>query len=160
MAQIILSGDELICILKAHALIPEQVIGVEMAAEQIKVKVRTPWPVLKSIRVSVRFAGFEAGHVVIELVTNRLVDAFDWLVDRMLASLQLEDHGARWEYPRLYVDVNKLLPPPFRGVEITGVVFEEDRFHITTAHFASAGRSGDVPADPGPERSSGASQEA
>jgi hypothetical protein len=134
MAQIVLSGNELVRLLRANALIPDQVTDVEMDGVEIRVRVRTPWPVLKSVHVRVRFAGFEGGHIVLQLGTNRVLDKFDWLVDKMLVSLQLEDHGGRWEYPRLYVDVNKLLQRQVRGVKITEVVFREDRFHITTRH--------------------------
>jgi hypothetical protein len=134
MGQIVLSGDELVCILAANARLPEQVVSVETDGEEIKVHVATPLPVLKSIPVRVRFAGFEQGQVILQLVTNRLIDKFDWLVNRMLASLKVEDYGGRWEYPRLYVDVNRLLERQVRGVQIAGVVFREGHFHITTSH--------------------------
>jgi hypothetical protein len=133
MAQIVLSGDELACLLRANGWIPDQIAGMEMDTDRVRVKVRTSLPILKSVHVWVKFAGFEDGHVVLQLVTNRLLDTFDWLVDRMLASLRLDDHGSRWEYPRLYVDVNQLLRRQVRGVEITGVTFAEGCFHITTA---------------------------
>jgi hypothetical protein len=144
MAQIVLSGEELVCILYANGLIPAQVTGVEMNGVEMKIKVKTPWPVLKSIHIGVQFAGFEGGQVVLQLITNRFLDTFDWLVDRMLASLHLQDHGGRWEYPRLYVDVNKLLQRQVRGVEITGIGFAGDCFHITTAH--SPGAAGPIEA--------------
>jgi N-formylglutamate amidohydrolase len=134
MGQIILSGEELICLLKANGLVPAPIIDAEMDTDAVKVRVRTPLPILKSVHVGVRFAGFEEGHVVLQLVTNRLLDTFDWLVDRMFASLQLADHGSRWQYPRLYVDVNRLLQQQVRGVAVTGMTFAEGRFHITTAH--------------------------
>jgi len=154
MAQIVLSGDELVRILRANALIPDQITDVETDGAEIRIKVGTPWPVLKSIHARVRFAGFEGGHVVLQLATNRLLDKFDWLVDKMLASLQLEDHGSRWEYPRLYVDVNRLLQRQVRGVEITDVVFTEDRFHITTTHPVDAERPAEVASEQQPDPSS------
>ena len=138
MGQIILSGAELVCLLKANGMVPDPIIDMEMDTDEIRVRVRTPLPILKSVHVGVRFAGFEEGHVVLQLATNRLLDAFDWLVDRMFASLPLADHASRWEYPRLYVDVNKLLQRQVRGVEVTGVAFAEGHFHITTAHVAPA----------------------
>lgn len=137
MGQIVLSGDELVCILAANARMPEQVVGVETEGEEIRVHVATPLPVLRSIPVRVRFAGFEQGQIVLQLVTNRLIDKFDWLVNRMLASLKVEDYGGRWEYPRLYVDVNRLLQQQVRGVEIAAVAFHEGHFHITTSHSAA-----------------------
>ena len=74
---------------------------------------------------------------MLQLVTNRLIDKFDWLVNKMLASLKVEDHGGRWEYPRLYVDVNRLLERQVRGVQIADVVFRTASFHITTNHSVS-----------------------
>jgi len=137
MGQIVLSGDELVCILAANARMPEQVVSVETEGEEIKVHVATALPILRSIPVRVRFAGFEQGQVVLQLMTNRLIDQFDWLVNRMLASLKVEEYGGRWEYPRLYVDVNRLLQRQVRGVEIAGVAFREGHFHITTSHSAA-----------------------
>ncbi|MCL5280885.1 MAG: hypothetical protein M1376_13380 [Planctomycetes bacterium] len=137
MGQIVLSGDELVCILAANAHMPEQVVGVETDGDEIRVHVATPLPILRSIPVRVRFAGFEQGQVVLQLMTNRLIDKFDWLINRMLASLKVEDYGGRWEYPRLYVDVNRLLERQVRGVQIAEVIFREGHFHITTSHFAA-----------------------
>lgn len=160
MAQIILSGDELVRLLRANALMPDQVTEVEMDGAEIRVKVRTPWPVLKSVHVKVRFAGFEGGHVVLQLGTNRLLDKFDWLVDRMLVSLQLEDHGGRWEYPRLYVDVNRLLQRQVHGVEITDVAFREDRFYITTVHSVDEQQEAEATSDEQPDLSSAGPRQA
>jgi hypothetical protein len=139
MGQIVLSGDELISILAANARMPDQVMSVETDGEEIKVQVATPVPILRSIPVRIRFAGFEQGQVVLQLMTNRLIDKFDWLVDKMLASLKIEDYGGRWEYPRLYVNVNKLLQRQIRGVQIADVAFKDGHFHIATVHSGRAG---------------------
>jgi hypothetical protein len=148
MGQIVLSGDELVSILAANARMPEQVMGVETDGEEIKVHVATPLPVLRSISVRVKFAGFEQGQVVLQLVTNRLIDKFDWLVNKMLASLKVEDYGGRWEYPRLYIDANKLLQQQIRGVQIASVVFQDGCFHITTSHSANELQGGPEDAAP------------
>ncbi len=71
MAQIILSGRELISLLQANACVPEQITDIAVDDEEIKLKVRTDWPILKSIRVGMRFAGFDNGCVVLQLATNR-----------------------------------------------------------------------------------------
>jgi hypothetical protein len=145
MGQIVLSGDELVSILTANARMPDQVMGIETDGAEIKVHVATPLPILRSIPVRVKFAGFEQGQVVLQLVTNRVIDKFDWLVNKMLAALKVEDHGGRWEYPRLYVDVNHLLRRQVRGVRVAGIVFQDGQFHITTSH--STNGSGDEPPD-------------
>lgn len=134
MAQVVLSTTELIDILSANALIPDQITEVETNGEEIKAKVRTEWPVLKSVRVGIRFAGFDDGHVILQLVTNRLLDRFDWIADKMLESFRLEGLGGRWEYPRLHLDVNRLIAQRVRGVQITDVAFRDGSFHITTTH--------------------------
>lgn len=147
MAKIVLSADELLDILHANALIPDQVTDVETDGEEIKLKVKTPWPVLKSVRVGVRFAGFEEGHVAFQLVTNRLIDTFDWLVEKMVESLRLSDHGGRWEYPKLYVDVNRIVRGWIRGVDISDMEFTGGHFHITTKHPPRKNGSPDVASD-------------
>jgi hypothetical protein len=147
MAQIILSGGELLGTLAANGLIPKQVVYAETHDSEIRVKVKTQWPLLKSVRVAVHFAGFENGYVVLQLATNRFIDTFDWLVDRMLQSLQLADYGGRWEYPRLYVDVNRLLQERIQGVRVEDVLYRDGCFHITTNHDGSLWPSDDAPSD-------------
>jgi len=154
MAQIILSGQELICVLSANGLIPDEVTNVEAVGEEVKIRVKTPWPVLKSIRVGMRFAGFEQGAAILQVVTNRFIDRFDWLVDKMLASFPLADHCARWEYPRLFLDVNTLLQRQIRGVQITSMEFDGERYRITTAHEPQAPPLGtQTPDEPEPSPS-------
>ena len=153
MAQIVLSGDELVGILQANGLIPDQVTDIEADGEEIKLKVKTPWPLLKSLRVGVRFEGFNGDHVVLQLVTNRLIDTFDWLVDKMLESFPLADYGGRWEYPRLHIDVNKLLQERIRGVQIDEMEFFDGQFCITTVHPPIAEASDDTSADVGEDTS-------
>jgi len=143
MAQIILSSHELISILQANARIPQQIMDIAVDDEEIKLKVRTDWPILKSIRVGMRFAGFDNGCLVLQLATNLLTDKFNWLVDRMIEPLRLEEHGGRWEYPRLYIDVNRLIQRQLRGVAIENVIFQDGLFHITTTHANSTGNNGD-----------------
>jgi len=134
MAQIVLSGDEIIGILYANELVPRQVAEMRSEGDEIRLKVRTQWPLLRSVRVGVRFSGYEDGQAVLQLMTNRLIDKFDWLVDRMLESLRLEDYGGRWEYPCLYVNINHFVEQRIRGISIEGMVFKEGLFHITTSH--------------------------
>ncbi len=143
MAQIILSSQELIHILQANARVPEQIMDVAADDGEIRLKVRTDWPILKSIRVAMRFVGFEDGCVVLQLATNLLTDKFNWLVDRMIEPLRLEEHGGRWEYPRLYVDVNRLIQRQLRGVVVENISFQDGLFHITTTHTHPAGNDGD-----------------
>jgi hypothetical protein len=147
MAKIVLSADELLDILHANELIPDQVTDVETEGEEIKLKVKTPWPVLKSIRVGVRFAGYDEGHVAFQLVTNRLLDTFDWVVEKMVESLHLEDQGGRWEYPTLYVDVNRIVGGWIRGVDISDMEFRDGHFNITTTHPPRKNGSADVMSD-------------
>jgi len=153
MAQIVLSGDELIGILQANGLIPEQVTNIEADGEEIKLKVKTPWPVIKSLRVGVRFTAFDNGHMVLQLATNRLIDTFEWLVDKMLESFPLADYGGRWEYPRLYVDVNRLIQERLQGVRVDDMAFLDGHFHITTTHPCRTIESEDTLSDIGEDTS-------
>lgn len=145
MAQVILSGEELVCILAANGMVPHEVTDVTAEDGQIKVRIKTPWPVFKSIRVGMRFAGFEQGEAILQVVTNRFIDRFDWLVDKMLASFPLADHCARWKYPRLRLDVNTLLRRQVRGIQITNIEYGDGQYRITTVHAVTA-PSRDTPA--------------
>jgi hypothetical protein len=144
MAQIILSGHEIISILQANASIPQQIMDIAAENEEIRFRVRTDWPILKSIRVGMKFAGFDNGCVVLQLATNLLTDKFNWLVDRMIEPLRLQEHGGRWEYPRLYIDINKLVQQQLRGVVIESIVVLDGLFHITTTHANATGHNGDL----------------
>jgi hypothetical protein len=157
MAQIVLSGDELIAILRANGLIPEPVTDLEADGEEIKLKVKTPWPVIKSLRVGVRFAAFDDGQMVLQLVTNRLIDTFEWLVEKMLESFPLADYGGRWEYPRLYIDVNRLIQERLQGVRVDDMAFRDGHFHITTTHPTGPSESTEAPAETDEDTSYGLS---
>jgi hypothetical protein len=153
MAKIVLSGDELVGILHANGLIPHQIADIVVEEDEIKIKVRTQWPVLKSLRVAVRVRGFEDGEVIFQLVTNRLLDTFDWVVSKMLESFSLEDYGGRWEYPRLYIDVNKLVGERLRGVHVDDVTFREGHFHVETTHPLRVPGPEETPSDVGEDTS-------
>ena len=144
MAQIALSADEMVGILKTNGLIPDQVTDIEADGEEIRLKIKTPWPLLKSLRVGVRFDGFDGECVVLHLVTNRLIDTFDWLVDKMLESFALADYGGRWEYPRMYIDVNQLIQERIAGVQIDAMEYSDGQFRITTVHPTST----EAPSEP------------
>jgi hypothetical protein len=138
MAQIILSSHELISILQANAQIPPQITELTVDTEEIRFRVKTDWPILKSIRVGMRFVNFDSGCMVLQLATNLLTDKFSWFVDRMMEPLRLEEHGGRWEYPRLYINVNWLIERQLRGVAVENIVLQDGLFHVTTTHVNSA----------------------
>lgn len=153
MAQIVLSADELVGILGTNGLIPEQVTDIEADGEEIRLKIKTPWPLFKSLRVGVRFEGFDGECVVLQLVTNRLIDTFEWLVDKMLESFSLADYGGRWEYPRLYIDVNRLVAERIRGVQIEQMEYDDGQFRITTVHPSVSESAEETAADVGDDTS-------
>jgi len=134
MGQIVISGEEVVSTLHANALVPHQVMNIGINGEEIKIRVRTQWPVLKSVPVTMRFAGFCDGQLILQLATSRLTDKLSWLIDKMLESFDLEASGSRWEYPRLYIDVNRLIGGQLRGVAIADIVVRDGLFHITTMH--------------------------
>jgi hypothetical protein len=133
MAQVVLSGEELVGIVQANGWIPEEISIVEVKGKEIELKVRTPLPLFKSVRISVQFAGFEDGRVIFQLGTNRVMDSLSAVIGKMLESLRLEDYGGRWEYPCLYLAVNPLLGRYVRGIEIESINLQDGCFHIQTA---------------------------
>ena len=134
MGQIVISGEEVVNTLHANALIPQQIVNIGINGEEIKIRVRTQWPVLKSVPVTMRFAGFSDGQLILQLATSSLTDKLSWLIDKMLGSFDLEASGGRWEYPRLYIDINRLIQDQVHGVTIADIVVRDGLFHVTTTH--------------------------
>jgi hypothetical protein len=137
MAQIVLSGEELVGVLQANGWVPEEVTALEADDREVRLKLRTPVPLLKSIGVTVQFVGFDSGQLILRIATNRLIDSFNGLISKWVESFSLADYGGRWEYPRLYIGVNQLLRQRVHGVRIDDVVFQEGCFHIKTTHLPS-----------------------
>ncbi len=133
MAQIILSGAELVGVLQANGWVPGAVTALEADGREFRLQVRTPLPLLASVRVSVHFVGYENGRILLQFVTNRLMDRLGPVIDEAVKSLPLADYGARWEYPRLAVALNPLVRRRTQGVEIEDVVFRDGCFHIVWA---------------------------
>ncbi len=146
MGQIVISGEEVVSTLHANALIPQQIMNIGIDGEEIKIRVRTQWPVLKSVPVTMRFAGFCEGQLILQLATSRLTDKLSWLLDKMLESFDLAASGGRWEYPRLYIDINRLIQDQVCGVRIADIVVRDGLFHITTMHTNGQIAGADSPA--------------
>jgi hypothetical protein len=134
MAEIVLSSEELVGVLQANGWVPEEVTDVEANGREIRLRVRTPLPLLKSLKVTVQFVGFEEGQAILHAATNRLDDNFSSAIGKALESFPWADHGCRWEYPRLYVDINRLIRQRVHGITIADVAFQNDRFYIRTTH--------------------------
>jgi hypothetical protein len=145
MAEIVLSSEELVGVLQANGWVPEEVTAMEANGREIRLRVRTPLPLLKSMGVTVQFVGFEDGHVILQMSTNRFVDNFGSLIGKALESFPWADYGSRWEYPRLYVDVNRLIQQRVRGIRIADVAFRNDRFCIEMMHTGSQKTALDEP---------------
>jgi hypothetical protein len=132
MAKITVSIAEIVRILGANELISQSVEEIKTQGDRISFKLKTDWPALKHIRVGIGFVDFRDGNVILEIVTNRLVDRFDWLGRKLLNSLNLPDYVSHGEYPRIHVDINKLLARKIRGIRIDSIAFNEGQLYVTT----------------------------
>ena len=137
MAEVVLPADELIALLDANKLIPQQVFDIQAGQADVSFRVKTGWVVPKSVRVRLRLVGFEAGQATVEIGAGRLVETFDWLVEKYLNTLLAGLPAVRCQYPRLYVDVDRLLGERIKGVRVTDITFADGQLRVVTgAHDA------------------------
>ncbi len=131
MARITFSIAEAVRIINSNGLVSGPITEIEAEGDKISVKFKTSWPAPKYIRVGIEYADFENGIVTFNITTNRLVDKFDWLVRKLLKSLHLPDYVNQCEYPRVCVDINKVLADKIKGVQIENIDFENGQFCVT-----------------------------
>jgi hypothetical protein len=131
MAKIQISVNEFNLILNSNNLFPRQISEIEADDDNIFLKIKTGWFALKSIRISVKFMSFNHEGAVFEIVQNRLMNKFDWLIHKWIESVQLPEHVNLCEYPKVHIDLNKVLANKAKGIRIDDISFEKGRFFVT-----------------------------
>jgi hypothetical protein len=131
MARITFSMAEAVRIINSNGLVSGPITEIRTEGDKISVKFKTGWPAPKYIRVGIEYADFDNGIVTFSMATNRLIDKFDWLVRKLLKSLHLPDYVSQCEYPRVCVDINKVLADKIKGLQIENIAFENGQFCVT-----------------------------
>jgi predicted lipase len=132
MAKITFSLDEFTQILVSNELLCGEILRPKVDGERIHFVIRTNSFILPNIPASLGYLGFSDDQAIFELtiVSSYLNKA----VGRLKKILRPKIPAyTRLEYPKIFVDVDKLLKEKnIRGIRVKDISFEGGEFTITT----------------------------
>jgi hypothetical protein len=135
MAKITFSLVELTQILVSNELLHGEILRLKVDGERIHFVIRTNSFVLPYIPASLGFLSFSDNQAVLELtiVSSHLNKA----VSRIKQMLQLKLPAyMKLEYPKIFVDVEKLLEEKnIKGIRVENVSLKDGEFTITTCNI-------------------------
>ena len=135
MAKISFSLEELTQILVSNELLRGEILRPKVEGDRIHFVMKTNSFILPYIPASLAYLGFSDNLAIFELiiVSSHLNKA----VSRLKQILQLKlPVYIKLEYPKFFVDVDKLLKEKnIRGIRVKDVSFEGSEFTITTCNI-------------------------
>ena len=135
MAKITFNLEELIQILISNELLRGEILRPKVEGDRIHFVIRTNSFILPYIPVSLGYLSFSDNQAIFELtiVSSYLNKA----VSRLKQILQPKIPAyTRLEYPKIFVDVDKLLKEKnIRGIRVKDLSFEGGEFTITTCNI-------------------------
>lgn len=137
MAKMTFSLDELIGILAANGLLPGQILRLKAKGEKIHFVIKTGAFILPFVPASLGFSSFDGNNAVFELTMvsshlSKVKSLFSELIKPMLPQCMELD------YPKITVDVNKLLAEKgIKGVRVKDMFFENENFVIVICGIQS-----------------------
>lgn len=132
MAKITFSLKELIDVLAANALIPGEIVRAGVKGNTLHFAIKTGSMLLPFVPASLRFSDFDGSTAVFDLsiVSGRLDKAANWLDELLRPKIP---GCIELDYPKLSVDINKLLAEKrLKGIRVKDMFFEGDDFVILT----------------------------
>ena len=135
MAKITFSIEELIQVLISNELLRGEILRPKVEGDRIHFVIRTNTFILPYIPASLGYLGFSDDQAVFELT---IVSSYlNRAVSRLKQILQLKLPAyMRLEYPKIFVDVDKLLEEKnIRGVRVKDISFKDGEFTITTCNI-------------------------
>jgi len=130
MAKITFGLEELVEILISNKFLPGEIIRARVKGERIHFVIRTTSFILPFIPASLRFLSFNNNNAIFELtiVNSHLSKAMSWL--NQVFKLKIPAY-MKLDYPKLFVDVDKLLQEEnIKGVRVKDISFEDGGFTI------------------------------
>ena len=135
MAKISFSLEELTQILVSNELLRGEILRLKVDSEKIHFVIRTNTFILPYIPASVGYLSFSDNRAIFELtiVSSHLNKA----VSRLKQILQLKLPAyMKLEYPKIFVDVEKLLNEKnIKGIRVKDVSLKDGEFTITTCNI-------------------------
>ncbi|MGB2808471.1 MAG: hypothetical protein WBC22_12070 [Sedimentisphaerales bacterium] len=134
MAKITFTLNELMEILISNELLPKEMLRPKIEGERIHFVIKTNSFILPFIPASLRYLSFNNNNAMLELaiVSSRLNKGVSWL--NQLFILKLPAY-MKLEYPKLFVDVDKLLKEKnIKDVRVKDIFFEAGELTIVTCN--------------------------
>ena len=135
MAKITISLEELKQILISNELLRGKILRLKVEGDRIHFVIRTDSFILPYIPASSGFLDFSDNQAIFELtiVSSHLNKA----VSRLKEMLQLKLPAyMKLEYPKIFVDVEKLLEEKnIRGIRVKDIFLKDGEFTITTCNI-------------------------
>jgi len=132
MAKITFTLKELMEILISNKLLPKEILRPKVESERIHFVIRTNSFILPFIPASLRYLSFNDNNAMFELaiVSSRLNKGVSRL--NQLFELKIPAY-MKLEYPKLFVDVDKLLKEKnLKDIRVKDISFEAGEFTIVT----------------------------
>jgi hypothetical protein len=132
MAKITFSHSELIKILLSNELLPIKILRPKIEGDEIHFVVETKLPLLQFVPASLRFLSYTDNKAIFELVVvNSSLNAMIGRLN-LLSKLNAPAY-VKFDFPRVYVDVNELIKDKnIRGVLLKDIIFKDGEFTIVT----------------------------
>ena len=137
MAKLTFSLEELIGILIGNKLLPGEIVRLKAKGRKFHFVIKTGAFILPFVPASLGFSSFDGNNAVFELTMvsshlSKVKSLFSELIKPMLPQCMELD------YPKITVDVNKLLAEKgIKAVRVKDMFFENEIFAIVTCSIQS-----------------------
>ena len=135
MAKITFSLEELTQILISNELLRGKISRLKVDGERIHFVIKTNSFILPYIPASLGYLNFSDNQAIFELtiISSHLNKAVSHL--KQMLPFNLPEY-IRLEYPKIFVDVEKLLKEKnIQGIKVKDIVLENGEFTITTCNI-------------------------
>ncbi len=130
MAKITFNLEELLSILLANDVLPEQIQKANAGGDTIEFVVKTGVFILPMVPVSLKYVGYEGDEINFEITVagGRFSDLIGGFAEQFESKMP---PGVRLEFPQLYVDVAKLLEAKnIKGLRLSEILVNDGEFAI------------------------------
>lgn len=133
MATIIFTLPEILKIIQSNLWEPEQIENLKSEGNKAWFKFKTGLKICPNINVLLEFIIFERDKAVVLMTTNWLISKIvKKKLDDMIIQNKFENYIDLNGYPKITIDINKILTAKIKDIQIKDITFKEGLFTITT----------------------------
>jgi hypothetical protein len=132
MAKITFNLEELIQILASNELLRSEILRPKVEGDKIQFVIKTESFVLPYIPGSIIYSEFVENQMIFKLTI--LSNHLNKVIGRLKQVLKLKlPTYMRLEYPKIFVDVDKLLEEiNIRGIKVKDIIYKDGEFTVKT----------------------------